>query len=145
MPVLLFTKTTTLNAIKQTHQNTIVLDSDFKDHDRLRRLDAETVEHYPVVLTAEDWAMRGMDFRAVKLGICLIVDKGFETQRDADQGLARVGRFKDRCERLITYGTQMIDKERNLAVINRMRQFLVNQQKSNKPFTFPLNATTKRG
>jgi len=55
--------------------------------------------------------MRGTDFRAPKYGICLIVAKAFESDRDAEQALARVGRFEDKCERLLLSGVSLVDQE----------------------------------
>jgi len=55
--------------------------------------------------------MRGNDFRSPINGICLIVAKSFESDRDAEQALARVGRFEDNCERLLLSGVPLVDQK----------------------------------
>ena len=54
--------------------------------------------------------MRGLDFRADGVSICLVIAKSFSCDRAADQGLARVGRFGDRCERLLVGGVPLVDR-----------------------------------
>ena len=72
---------------------TTVINDDFYDHQMLKQLDKKSGSSFPIIATCKPWAMRGFDYRAKTFGVCLVVDKGFESQRDRDQGLARVGRF----------------------------------------------------
>ena len=51
--------------------------------------------NYPVVLIREEEMMRGVDYRNDGKGLVLVIGKSFSTARDAEQGLARVGRFGD--------------------------------------------------
>ena len=53
--------------------------------------------------------MRGVDYRAPGTGITLVVAKSFSNVRDADQGLKRVGRFKDACHRVLVEGVSLVD------------------------------------
>ena len=64
--------------------------------------------------------MRGSDFRTSLTGICLVVDQGFESSRDAQQGLARVGRYGEACKRLRTARTDLVDKALNLKLAKRL-------------------------
>ena len=51
--------------------------------------------NYPVVLVSDEAMMRGVDYRSDGKGLMLVIGKSFSTARDAEQGLARVGRFGD--------------------------------------------------
>ncbi len=53
--------------------------------------------------------MRGIDYRAPKVGITQIVAKSFENFREADQGLKRVGRQGDPCYRFLRKNVPLID------------------------------------
>jgi len=84
--------------------------SEFK---KLKDLDTKDRHQFPIIVTSKARAMRGLDYRAKKFKICLVVDYGFESQRDCDQGLAQVGRLGNKCERNITYGTKQVDQTKN--------------------------------
>jgi len=78
----------------------------------LRQLDDKAFNgDYKILIVTEASLMRGTDFRSPKYGICLIVAKSFESDRDADQALARVGRFEDKCERLQLSGVPLVDQK----------------------------------
>jgi hypothetical protein len=51
--------------------------------------------NYPIVLVSDEAMMRGVDYRSDGKGLMLVIGKSFSTARDAEQGLARVGRFGD--------------------------------------------------
>ena len=51
--------------------------------------------------------MRGIDYRAP--AIALLIGKSFGNARDGDQGLKRVGRKGDRCQRIAIEGVPLID------------------------------------
>lgn len=105
MPVLLYTDPKMIAALMQADINILEIGEGFTDHERLKDLGKKGEQHFPIVVTSKAWAMRGVDYRAKEFGIYLVINQGFETQRDCDQGLARVGRFGDKCERVITHGT----------------------------------------
>ena len=86
--------------------------------------------------------MRGYDYRAFMRGICLVIAKSFVTRHDADQGLARVGRYGDKCQRILVNGVSLVDKGKELMLMQPLRRFKmahiskpsivkVNQTKSN--------------
>ena len=51
--------------------------------------------------------MRGIDYRAP--AIALLIGKSFGNARDGDQGLKRVGRKGDRCQRIAIEGIPLVD------------------------------------
>ena len=51
--------------------------------------------NYPIVLIREEEMMRGVDYRSDGKRLVLVIGKSFSTARDAEQGLARVGRLGD--------------------------------------------------
>ena len=53
--------------------------------------------------------MRGINYRAPSYGITLIVAKSFENAREADQGLKRVGRQDDPCDRILLKNVPLIN------------------------------------
>ena len=55
--------------------------------------DRDSESNHKLLVVTDECIMRGTDFRAQSKGICLILAKGFSSQRDADQGLMRVGRY----------------------------------------------------
>ena len=63
------------------------------DSASLRRLDEKTTgDYYRVLLATCPESIRGVDYRGRARGICLILDKGLESQRELCQALSRVGR-----------------------------------------------------
>ena len=53
--------------------------------------------------------MWGVDYRSDSKGIKLVIDKSFSTNRDALQGLSRVGRFGDECMRYLVGGVELFN------------------------------------
>lgn len=87
----------------------------------LRELDIRpSTTGHRVLIASDVRVMRGFDYLGGHKGLCLVVDKGFSCQREADQALARVGRGGEICERFITAGTELIDEKLNLAVTKRL-------------------------
>ena len=54
---------------------------------------------YQLLVACDPRTMRGTDFRSPGIGIALIIDKKFQSKADLQQGLGRVGRYKDPCKR----------------------------------------------
>ena len=54
---------------------------------------------FQLVVVTDELYMRGIDYRAPTLGLDLMIDATFSSDRAYAQGLARVGRFGDPCER----------------------------------------------
>jgi hypothetical protein len=65
----------------------------------LRSMD--TSNPYQLVIATDPFAMRGFDYRAKTIGIALILAKSFRYEREAIQGLNRVGRNGDECKRIL--------------------------------------------
>ena len=66
--------------------------------------------------------MRGTDFRSPGVGIALIVAKKFESKVDLQQGLGRVGRYKDPCKRF-AIGKDEIDLV-DIAAVQRLHDLM---------------------
>lgn len=54
--------------------------------------------------------MRGLDYRSQNAVLYLVVAKGFDCTREALQGVARVGRFGDRCMKIRFSDVELIDE-----------------------------------
>ena len=65
--------------------------------------------NYPIVIVADEAMMRGVDYRSDAKGLLLVINKTFTTNRDAEQGLARVGRFGDVSYRVLVKGIELVD------------------------------------
>ena len=67
--------------------------------------------------------VRGTDFRAPLTGMAEVIDEGLESDREAIQALSRVGRYGERCERLITSRTTLVDETLNKDLIKRLIKY----------------------
>ena len=65
--------------------------------------------NYPVVIVHSEDMMRGVDYRSDSKGMTLVIDNSFSTNRDALQGLSRVGRFGDDCRRYLVGGVELFN------------------------------------
>ena len=78
----------------------------------LRHLELWANEQYHRVLVAETPdVLRGLDYRGRHKGICLILDRGFSSQREVEQALARVGRQNERSERHLSAHVNLVDPQ----------------------------------
>ena len=92
---------------------TFISDKDLIDDEFLRTLDNRDGPeglHALLVVVVGSFGMRGLDYRSQK-GITLILAASFANQRQAMQGLNRVGRFGDHCERIALQDVPLIDKQ----------------------------------
>lgn len=87
--------------------------------------------------------MRGFDYRAPSKGITLILAAPFANQREAMQGLNRVGRFGDPCKRVILRGMPLVDPQQELLHNASLMQFL-NQSQKNKVVAYLPKEEKKR-
>ena len=76
-------------------------------------LNVDNKGNYPIVIVADEAMMRGVDYRSDGKGLLLVINKTFTTNRDAEQGLARVGRFGDHGCRVLVKGIELVDKISN--------------------------------
>ena len=75
--------------------------SDTADYRSLRELEVALQDGgYRVLVISSAVCMRGVDYLGKERGLTLIIDAPFDSLRDAHQGLARVGRFGEKCRRL---------------------------------------------
>jgi hypothetical protein len=81
----------------------------------LRELDSGNSEptgfRYKLIIATDPFAMRGFDYRAKTTGITLVIAKSFAHEREAIQGLNRVGRFGDQCKRIMLAAVPLIDDQ----------------------------------
>ena len=78
--------------------------------DSLRRCDLKTSpDQFSVFIVTDRLVVIGTDFRAPTTGMTQVLDRGLESDREAMQALSRVGRYGERCERMITSRTELID------------------------------------
>ena len=94
---------------------------EINDHKALRNIETlDNKGNYPLILITESQKMRGTDLRAENKGICLVIARPFETERDLEQWLARVGRFNDSCERLILAGIEKVDRDSDVKMMAKL-------------------------
>ena len=67
--------------------------------------------------------MRGVDLRAPVKGVTLVIAKSFRCQRNADQGLMRVGRYGDPARRFCWEGIELVDNKESEALSRRLFRF----------------------
>jgi len=58
--------------------------------------------------------MRAIDYRAPETGVSLVVAKSFSHTRQSLQGLGRVGRNGDICNRVRLSNIELVDKENEI-------------------------------
>ena len=54
-----------------------------------------------------------------------VLDRGLESDREAMQALSRVGRYGERCERMITSRTELIDVKLSKGLDQRLIDYQV--------------------
>jgi hypothetical protein len=90
----------------------------------LRHLDEREEEgSHKILLATDTRVLRGVDLRSPNKGICLLLTEAFETQRDAEQAMTRVGLYHEKCERLILSSFKLVDETRNKEWIAKLIKF----------------------
>ena len=79
--------------------------------DLLCKLDTLTEGQFCILLLTEKIYMRGVDYRAPRLGLDLIIARSFDNALDQEQGLHRVGRHGDPCDRYLHEVEHLISQE----------------------------------
>ena len=69
--------------------------------------------------------MIGIDFKSPTTGMNLILDRGLESEREAVQALSRVGRYGERCVRMITSLASLIDETLHQGLVKRLIDYQV--------------------
>ena len=73
--------------------------------------------------------MRGIDYRSNGVAMHLIIAKSFDTERDALQGLNRVGRFGDSCIRTLFSDVSLVDIRASAVNRGKIMRFLAGLDK----------------
>ena len=67
--------------------------------------------------------MRAVDYRSPNLGIALVICKSFENERAAQQGLGRVGRNEDPCQRVQLKSIALIDEDQKSKYLSNLKYY----------------------
>ena len=113
----------------------------------LRTLDERSSQDgslHNLIVATTSFGMRGMDYRAKNKGIVLIVSASFGNKRSALQGLSRVGRFGDPCQRICLKNVPLIDIKQETAYTAMLITFMSQNQKNKISAYLPTNPTKKR-
>ena len=109
MPVLVFTTEERVGMLASLLKNTQKVDQ-LTDAATFRECDKrEEGQRFTTFLVDDPQLMRGTDWRSPAVGLALVLDKGFESQRDLQQALARTGRFGDKTVRCKTNTVELIE------------------------------------
>ena len=104
--------------------NTVLVDQ-LTDASTLRQCDKrQEGDRYTTYIMSDEALTRGSDWRSPDVGMALVLDRGFESQRDLQQALARVGRFGDRAVRVKSSHVELIDPKLNLQLKTRLINYL---------------------
>lgn len=91
--------------------NKCATDDEILDEEILGNLERKTENKYPLLIATKAELMRAIDYRAPNLGIALVLCKPFSNEREAQQGLGRVGRNGDPYQRVLLKDVPLIDEE----------------------------------
>ena len=75
---------------------------------------------FSVFVVTDKSVMIGTDFKAPTTGMTLILDRGLESEREALQALSKVGRYGERCVRMITSRASLVDEKLNKGLVKRL-------------------------
>ena len=64
---------------------------------------------YILLIATDDVYMRAIDYRAPDTGMSLVIAKSFNHSRQSLQGLGRVGRNGDKCNRVRLENVELVD------------------------------------
>jgi hypothetical protein len=81
------------------------------DYSMLRKLDQSP---YKILFADTQFGMRGIYYRCERVPMHLVIAQSFSCTRKALQGVARVGGFRDSCERIIFDGVELVNKMKQL-------------------------------
>ena len=97
-------------------------------------LDDEVMQHlqrkydgaYLLLIATEDKYMRAIDYRAPDTGIALVIARPFNHSRQSLQGLGRVGRNGDKCNRVRLANVELVDKEKEIIYQSNLMVYFSN-------------------
>ena len=108
-PVLIYCSEAEYEALAKC--NKFAKDEEILDDEILLNLERKTENKYPLLIVTLPELMRAIDYRSQNLGIALVLCKSFRNEREAQQGLGRVGRNGDPYQRVQLKDVPMIDEE----------------------------------
>lgn len=85
--------------------------------------------------------MRGIDYRSKAVKMTLLIGRSFENYHDAIQGFYRVGRFDDKCQRIIFKDVKVVAKQSEMLYLKSLMQFYA--QMATKPVAHQPVVVTK--
>jgi len=98
-------------------------------------------ESYVLLIATNAELMRAIDYRSPNLGLALVIAKSFEHPRQAQQGLGRVGRNSDPCQRVKLTGVPLVDPKKEFEYRTKLykyysenvaRRFIVKDNNKNR-------------
>lgn len=113
-PVLVYCNKDLTDALKALDCSTLIVtdDSETKDLEELDKILDNG--KYRVLAAVEEIVMRGFDYRSRDCQMSLVVARSFSNDREAIQGLGRVGRWGDQCKRIRFSDVPFVDQEAQL-------------------------------
>lgn len=99
----------------------MLVSDDLVDEASLKHLDSQVNGKYGLVVCNDTFGLRGIDYRAPRHGITLVIAASFSNQRELRQALSRVGRYGDPCER-VSFVATAVDENKELAYKSRLMQ-----------------------
>lgn len=122
-PVLVYCGLSRLEFLRTTWPHLIHIEHGISD-ELLETLDQRYAhQNHRLCVATDTWAMRGLNYRGSRHGITLIILKSFACERDALQGLMRVGRFGDKCIRERLVDCPLVDPDMELRHYKRLFAF----------------------
>ena len=110
--------------LKGLLSNTVLVDQ-LTDASTLRHCDKrQDGDRYTTYIVSDEALTRGTDWRSPDVGMALVLDRGFESERDLQQALARVGRFGDRAVRVKSNNVELIDPKLSEQLKTRLINYL---------------------
>ena len=141
LPVLVFCSEEALASMWEKIPEMIEI-KEIETHSDLERVEVkDEFGNCKVFVACAEMNMRGLDFRAPKLGMTLIVNKGFSSKRDMYQGMNRVGRFGDKCKRVKLGKFSVVDPAGEAQLWSKL--FAIRDKKLKKGGIFSLKKPKK--
>lgn len=130
-PVLVYCGEDLVKALSECNSKFVRVDPGHEfDSAFLRALDkADSEGQYPLIVTTSTFGMRGIDYRSSGASMHLVIAKSFDTERDALQGLNRVGRFGDSCTRTVFADVAITNIKSSIISKGRINKFLAGADK----------------
>lgn len=114
-------------------------DDEVLNDEIMANLEVKDNDKYHLLIVTKPELMRAIDYRAPNIGIALVICKPFNNEREAQQGLGRVGRNGDPCQRVQLKDVPLInEKEQKM-----YRAYLMEFFSKNIAKTFEVKSKSK--